>query len=81
MLKNVPGLKKKASKPEIFPQYGNVKNGFPSWLYSRERNLLESNVNETRFDLVVAKDGTGNFTTIGEAVNATPNSSTSRQAS
>ncbi|XP_028771070.1 pectinesterase [Neltuma alba] len=77
MLKNVPGLKK-ASESEIFPEHGNVKNGFPSWLYSRERKLLEANVNETRFDLVVAKDGTGNFTSIGEAVNAAPNSSTSR---
>ncbi|XP_054823038.1 pectinesterase-like [Prosopis cineraria] len=77
MLKKVPGLKK-ASETEIFPGYGNVKNGFPSWLSSRERKLLEANVNETRFDLVVARDGTGNFTTIGEAVNAAPNSSMTR---
>lgn len=81
MLKNVPGLEKDSESDEIFREYGKVKKRYPSWLYSRERNLLEANVNETRFDLVVAKDGTGNFTTIGEAVNAAPNCSTSRQVS
>ncbi|KAF7823782.1 AP2-like ethylene-responsive transcription factor [Senna tora] len=29
--------------------------------------ILMASFNETRFDFVVAKDGTGNFTTIGEA--------------
>ncbi|KAF7823808.1 pectinesterase-like [Senna tora] len=40
--------------------------------------ILMASFNETRFDFVVAKDGTGNFTTIGEAVAAAPNSSTIR---
>ncbi|KAF7823783.1 pectinesterase-like [Senna tora] len=40
--------------------------------------ILMASFNETRFDFVVAKDGTGNFTTIGEAVAAAPNSSTTR---
>ncbi|KAF7823817.1 pectinesterase-like [Senna tora] len=40
--------------------------------------ILMASFNETRFDFVVAKDGTGNFTTIGELVAAAPNSSTIR---
>lgn len=85
MLKKVPvvrGLQvKKASESDqnMFPEYGNMmKSGFPSWVSSKERKLLETNVSETRFDIVVAKDGSGNFTTIGEALAAAPNSSTTR---
>ncbi|KAJ0927790.1 putative pectinesterase [Helianthus annuus] len=40
---------------------------------------VTSGMNETTtYDLVVAKDGSGNFTTIGEALNAAPNSSATR---
>ncbi|RDX63628.1 putative pectinesterase/pectinesterase inhibitor 40, partial [Mucuna pruriens] len=78
MLKKVPGVKK-SSGDEVFPEYGKMKDGFPSWLSQKDRKLLQAAVNETKFDLVVAKDGTGNFTTIGEALAAAPNSSTTRQ--
>nr|KYP74237.1 putative pectinesterase/pectinesterase inhibitor 40 [Cajanus cajan] len=78
MLKKVPGMKKATSKSEVFPEYGKMKKGFPSWLSSNDRKLLQGSVNETKFDLVVAKDGTGNFTTIGEALAVAPNSSTTR---
>ncbi|TKY61759.1 pectinesterase/pectinesterase inhibitor 40 [Spatholobus suberectus] len=77
MLKKVPGVKK-PSKNEAFPEYGKMKYGFPSWVSPKDRKLLQAAVNETKFDLVVAKDGTGNFTTIGEALAAAPNSSTTR---
>ncbi|XP_070664571.1 probable pectinesterase/pectinesterase inhibitor 40 [Malus domestica] len=40
--------------------------------------LLQSSTNETKYDLVVAKDGTGNFTTISEAVDVAPNSCATR---
>lgn len=79
MLKKVPGAVKKPSKSEAFPEYGKFKDGFPSWVSPKDRKLLQAAVNETKFDLVVAKDGTGNFKTIGEAVAAAPNSSTTRQ--
>jgi len=78
MLKKVPE-KKKQSKNEVFPEYGKMKDGFPSWVSPKDRKLLQAAVNETKFDLVVAKDGSGNFTTIGEAVAAAPNSSATRQ--
>ncbi|KAJ4831540.1 hypothetical protein Tsubulata_039872 [Turnera subulata] len=76
MLKKIPGIN--ATEPEVFPEYGNVKQGFPTWVSSRDRKLLEASVNTTTFDLIVAKDGTGNFTTISEAVAAAPNSSDTR---
>ncbi|KAM7501198.1 hypothetical protein LguiB_000102 [Lonicera macranthoides] len=63
-----------------FPEYGRVKNGFPKWVSKKDRRLLQvAGVgNETKYDLVVAKDGSGNFTTIGEAVAAVPNMSKTR---
>lgn len=79
MLKKVPQVKEKMSvNDEVFPEYGKMKNGFPSWVSNKDRKLLQASVSETKFDLVVAKDGSGNFTTIGEAVNVAPNSSTTR---
>ncbi|XP_060189262.1 pectinesterase-like [Lycium barbarum] len=63
---------------QVFPEYGAVKNEFPKWVKRRDRALLQAPLNETKFDLVVAKDGTGNFTTINEALSAAPNSSTTR---
>ncbi|OMO63876.1 Pectinesterase inhibitor, partial [Corchorus capsularis] len=73
MLNKIPGVNK--TKSEVFPEFGQVKNGFPAWLTRRDRRLLQASVNETKFDLVVAKDGTGNFTNITDAVAAAPNNS------
>ncbi|XP_074268399.1 pectinesterase-like [Silene latifolia] len=57
------------------------QSGFPGWMKRRDRGLLQvsgSSANATKFDLVVAKDGSGNFTTIGDAVAAAPNKSDTR---
>ncbi|GLT71250.1 hypothetical protein SLA2020_432840 [Shorea laevis] len=79
MLKKMPAPGVKTSKSEVFPAgYGAMEKGFPSWVSPKDRKLLQSSVNETKYDLVVATDGTGNFNTIGEAVAAAPNSSTTR---
>uniref|UniRef100_A0A1S3XAY4 Probable pectinesterase/pectinesterase inhibitor 39 n=1 Tax=Nicotiana tabacum TaxID=4097 RepID=A0A1S3XAY4_TOBAC len=67
-----------SSSEEVFPEYGAMKNGFPKWLKRRERALLQVPVNETKFDLAVAKDGSGNFTTINEALSAASNSTNTR---
>lgn len=77
MLKKIPGVNM-SSKYQVFPEYGRVKRGFPTWLSSNDRELLQKSVNLTKFDLIVAKDGTGNFTTIAEAVDAAPNKSDTR---
>jgi pectinesterase len=78
LLKKIPGGKSKGSNSETFPEYGEVKDGFPTWVSPKDRKLLQTAVNQTKFNLVVAKDGTGHFTTIGEAIAAAPNSSATR---
>lgn len=54
--------------------------GFPTWMSRKARRILQSSGNE--YDpievLTVAADGTGNFTTITEAVNFAPNNSYDR---
>ncbi|KAG8389513.1 hypothetical protein BUALT_Bualt02G0237200 [Buddleja alternifolia] len=77
----VKKLKRKSKKPsdEAFPEYGAMRNGFPVWLKKSDRKLLQTAANQTTtFDLVVAKDGSGNFTTINEALAAAPNNSDTR---
>lgn len=83
MLKKIPGAlkyenSKSSTSSEMFPEFGPMRNGFPTWVSSKDRKLLQSVVNGTKYDLVVAKDGTGNFTTISEAVAVAPNSSATR---
>ncbi|VVA25255.1 PREDICTED: pectinesterase [Prunus dulcis] len=83
MLKKIPGAlkyenSKSSTSSDMFPEFGPMKNGFPTWVSSKDRKLLQSVVNGTKYDLVVAKDGTGNFTTISEAVAVAPNSSATR---
>ncbi|XP_065860438.1 pectinesterase-like [Euphorbia lathyris] len=84
LLKKIPGVNSSnpgvnsSKSEEVFPEYGKMRKGFPSWLSSKDRRMLEAPLNATKFDLTVAKDGTGNFTSIGQAVAAAPNSSTTR---
>ncbi|KAF7804876.1 pectinesterase-like [Senna tora] len=76
-------LKKVASRNKLgahaHHSHDDHKHAFPSWLSSKDRKLLQASVNETKFDAVVAKDGTGNFTTIGEALAAAPNDTNTRK--
>ncbi|XP_047940263.1 pectinesterase/pectinesterase inhibitor PPE8B-like [Salvia hispanica] len=48
---------------------------FPHWIKSHDRKLLQS-ANSATADTVVAADGTGNFTSVAEAVRAAPEYST-----
>ncbi|KAI3447261.1 hypothetical protein Pfo_003926 [Paulownia fortunei] len=52
-------------------------NQFPDWLKSHDRNLLQA-ANGAMADVVVAADGTGNFTTIKDAILAAPEYSSKR---
>ncbi|KAL5996200.1 hypothetical protein ACLOJK_026274 [Asimina triloba] len=81
LVSNSLALLKKVQKAKggFSEGYGKVgREGFPSWLSRRDRQLLQANANQTRFDLVVAKDGSGNYTTIGDAVAAAPNGTKGR---
>ncbi|XP_054807042.1 probable pectinesterase/pectinesterase inhibitor 12 [Prosopis cineraria] len=69
-------------KPGLRGSRGNKNRrrllGAPAWLKRKDRRILESSDGE-EYDpdemLVVAADGTGNFSTITEAVNFAPNNS------
>ena len=52
------------------------KNRFPSWFKREDRKLLQAN--GVSADVVVAADGTGNFTSIMDAVSTAPDYSMSR---
>ncbi|KAI4329791.1 hypothetical protein MLD38_028137 [Melastoma candidum] len=68
----------KADEGEAFPGYGKVNGGFPSWIAPHDRKLLQATVFSTPMNLTVAKDGTGDFTTVEEAITASPNNSSTR---
>ncbi|XVE87834.1 hypothetical protein DITRI_Ditri19aG0019700 [Diplodiscus trichospermus] len=53
-------------------------DGFPSWLSSKDRKLLQALPNEIKANVVVAKDGSGNYKTLAEAVAAAPDKSKTR---
>nr|DAD29875.1 TPA_asm: hypothetical protein HUJ06_031343 [Nelumbo nucifera] len=60
MLKKMP----KAAdtlKDEVFPEYGKMAGRFPGWVLPKDRKLLQASTNTMKFDLVVAKDGSGNL--------------------
>jgi len=50
----------------------SLNGKFPSWVKSKDRKLLESRAGEIKADAVVAKDGSGNFKTVAEAVASVP---------
>ncbi|CAA7388875.1 unnamed protein product [Spirodela intermedia] len=64
---------------EPFAGYGKVnRDSFPSWLTRKDRGLLQAPVSGIKPNLTVAKDGSGNFTTISAAVAAAPSNSNTR---
>ncbi|XP_027333395.1 putative pectinesterase/pectinesterase inhibitor 45 [Abrus precatorius] len=48
------------------------KDGFPSWISHEDRRFLKALDNKPTPNVTVAKDGSGNFKTISEALNAIP---------
>lgn len=71
-------ISKRKKRREALEGYGRIVRGFPEWIKSGDRKLLQSAGNTTNANIVVAKDGTGNFTTIGDAIAAAPNKSKTR---
>ncbi|KAK2999431.1 hypothetical protein RJ639_023384 [Escallonia herrerae] len=55
-----------------------LNGDFPSWVTPRDRKLLEAFPNDINANVVVAKDGSGNYKTIQEAVASAPNNGKSR---
>ncbi|XP_062187970.1 pectinesterase-like [Phragmites australis] len=78
MLRRLP--QRRRGRGEAFEGYGQVRRGFPSWVPAGDRRRLQQAPGSgvPAADLVVAKDGSGNFTTVSEAVAAAPNNSETR---
>uniref|UniRef100_A0ACD5YBL1 Uncharacterized protein n=1 Tax=Avena sativa TaxID=4498 RepID=A0ACD5YBL1_AVESA len=75
LLRRLPQRRnRQPGRREALEGYGAVRGGFPSWVSNGDRRRLQ----EAAPDVVVAKDGSGNFTTVGEAVAAAPNNSATR---
>ncbi|GAB4826641.1 hypothetical protein Ancab_033537 [Ancistrocladus abbreviatus] len=55
-----------------------VKDKFPSWVTSRDRKLLEALPKDIAPDVVVAKDGSGDYETVNEAIASVPRHSEER---
>ncbi|CAO2841626.1 unnamed protein product [Amaranthus hypochondriacus] len=56
----------------------NDVDGFPSWIRSKDRKLLQSSIGDITPNVVVALDGSGDFTKIMDAIAAAPSHSTNR---
>ncbi|PKA57701.1 Pectinesterase 3 [Apostasia shenzhenica] len=78
MAKKIPPPPGVGAKGEPFEGYGKMKGGFPAWVSRKDRRLLAAAPGGLKADLVVATDGSGNFTTVGAAVAAAPNNSAAR---
>ncbi|TYK13062.1 pectinesterase [Cucumis melo var. makuwa] len=59
-------------------ELGKRGNGYPSWLKKGDRRLLGVLGREMEPNIVVAKDGSGNFKTVQEAVESVPDKSKDR---
>ncbi|KAJ1383707.1 Pectinesterase, catalytic [Sesbania bispinosa] len=56
-------------------QQPSYKDGFPTWVKPGDRKLLQASSPASRANVVVAKDGSGKYTTVSAAINAAPKSS------
>ncbi|KAJ1383705.1 Pectinesterase, catalytic [Sesbania bispinosa] len=59
-------------------QQPSYKDGFPTWVKPGDRKLLQTSSAASKANVVVAKDGSGKYTTVKAAVDAAPKSSSGR---
>ncbi|GJN33409.1 hypothetical protein PR202_gb22006 [Eleusine coracana subsp. coracana] len=64
----------------VLEGYGRVRRGFPAWVNAADRRRLQQQQQQggVAANAVVAKDGSGDFRTVGDAVAAAPNNSATR---
>lgn len=64
---------------DFYSHYGHEsKDGYPEWLSAGDRKLLQASSPASQANAVVAQDGSGNYLTIAQAVNAAPQKSSKR---
>ncbi|MBA0710632.1 hypothetical protein Golax_009909 [Gossypium laxum] len=66
---NIPGMEgvSTGSKRKLM-----AEDGFPSWVSFKQRQLLQQNAADMKPNVVVAKDGSGKFNSINEALKEVP---------
>nr|DAD38130.1 TPA_asm: hypothetical protein HUJ06_008771 [Nelumbo nucifera] len=64
--------------PVYDPEDEGSSDDFPPWMTGQDRDLLMAGPNGEHVDVIVAQDGSGNFTSIMEAVNQAPDYSPTR---
>ncbi|MGF2531688.1 pectinesterase family protein, partial [Ralstonia pseudosolanacearum] len=68
---NIPLLQRRLLSSE--EEFRNVsEDGFPTWVTPEKRRLLATRRRRIRANIVVAKDGSGKYRTINEALNDIP---------
>ncbi|KAL5222305.1 hypothetical protein ABZP36_027018 [Zizania latifolia] len=87
MAKKLPGTsavvggttsESEAAQRQPFMGYGQMVKGFPRWVKPGDRRLLQAPASGITADAVVAKDGSGGYTTVSAAVAAAPANSKKR---
>lgn len=56
----------------------NIIEEYPSWLSSKDRRLLRASAGEIKADVVVAKDGSGKYKKVQQAVDSAPDDGKAR---
>ncbi|GLJ13607.1 hypothetical protein SUGI_0216260 [Cryptomeria japonica] len=70
---------KNNEEADFYSNYGRLnEDGFPEWLSVGDRKLLQSSSPASQANVVVAQDGSGNYRTIAQAINAVPQKSSKR---
>ncbi|XP_062091226.1 probable pectinesterase/pectinesterase inhibitor 54 [Humulus lupulus] len=70
-----PGKTTSSSSFETVTRRLSEKDGgFPTWVSRKDRKLLQATTTVINADVVVAQDGSGNYKTVSEAIQAAPGS-------
>ncbi|KAK8682062.1 hypothetical protein V6N13_054459 [Hibiscus sabdariffa] len=82
MVSEIPKLIRDLNIPGLTGTGGTTrkllaKDGFPSWVSFRQRMLLQQKASQMKPNVVVAKDGSGQYKSINQALKAVPNKNAS----
>ncbi|KAL4271970.1 hypothetical protein GQ457_13G024570 [Hibiscus cannabinus] len=82
MVSEIPKLIRDLNIPGLTGTGGTTrkllaKDGFPSWVSFRQRILLQQKASQMKPNVVVAKDGSGQYKSINQALKAVPNKNAS----
>ncbi|KAL4273394.1 hypothetical protein GQ457_13G024720 [Hibiscus cannabinus] len=82
MVSEIPKLIRDLNFPGMTRAGGSTrkllaKDGFPSWVSFQQRMLLQQKVSQMKANVVVAKDGSGKYTSINQALKEVPNKNAS----